>query len=261
VIKLSEKIAVQCETEEDRAKVMSKAYSDGYSWQNGAKKEAAEVLRKESPFLGLPWRKDETCLVNMNKDLALKDGYIIIPAAEYLKEEEFKVGDRVECINGTWLTLGSIYTINGVGCDTKFPYIINNYSIPSHHIKLAPKEVATDEDYFEKHQDEICGSCEEAHGCNGSYPDSLCEGRWCEEMVDEHKDANLNEMEETMNINNNVLEVFENSKDAKKVANRFGDQYGTNDRDTLALRRDKKDLLAIIKAEEDEADNNCKSGK
>ena len=62
--------------------------------------------------------------------------------------------------------------------------------------------------------------------------------------------------EKTMNINDNVLEVFENSKDAKKIAIRFGAQYGITDRDTLALKRDKKELLAIIAAEEKEAEEN-----
>jgi hypothetical protein len=58
--------------------------------------------------------------------------------------------------------------------------------------------------------------------------------------------------ENNMNISDNILTVFEKSEDAKKVANRFGDQYGNTDRDLLALKRDKKDLLAIIKDEEEE---------
>ena len=57
--------------------------------------------------------------------------------------------------------------------------------------------------------------------------------------------------ENNMNISDNILTVFEKSEDAKKVANRFGDQYGNTDRDLLALKRDKKDLLAIIKDEEE----------
>jgi hypothetical protein len=60
--------------------------------------------------------------------------------------------------------------------------------------------------------------------------------------------------ESDMNISDNILIVFEKSEDAKKVANRFGKQYGDTDRDLLALKRDKKDLLAIIKDEEEAAE-------
>jgi hypothetical protein len=62
--------------------------------------------------------------------------------------------------------------------------------------------------------------------------------------------------ENNMDINRNVLEIFkEDAVLAGKIANRFGDQYGTTDRDTIALERDKEDLLAIIKAEEDAEEN------
>ena len=56
-----------------------------------------------------------------------------------------------------------------------------------------------------------------------------------------------------MEISKNILEVFENSKDAAKVAERFRGQYWDSDRDLLALERDKEDLLAIIAKEEAQA--------
>jgi hypothetical protein len=60
--------------------------------------------------------------------------------------------------------------------------------------------------------------------------------------------------EDKMEISNNIFEVFDKT-DMKKVQERFGDQYSPNsDRDLLALKRDKKDLLAIIKKEEEEAE-------
>lgn len=60
--------------------------------------------------------------------------------------------------------------------------------------------------------------------------------------------------ENKMNISDNILTVFEDSATmAGKIANRFGSEYGDTTRDLLALRRDRKDLLAILNAEEDEA--------
>ena len=59
--------------------------------------------------------------------------------------------------------------------------------------------------------------------------------------------------ENKMNISDNILEVFEDSATmAGKIANRFGSEYGDTTRDLFALKRDKKDLLAILKAEEAE---------
>ena len=49
------------------------------------------------------------------------------------------------------------------------------------------------------------------------------------------------------------FKVFEKA-DMKKVQTRFGAQYGDTDRDLLALRRDKTDLLKIIKEEREEAE-------
>lgn len=58
--------------------------------------------------------------------------------------------------------------------------------------------------------------------------------------------------ESNMNISDNILTVFEDSATtAGKIAKRFGSEYGDTTRDLLALKRDKKDLLAIIKAEEE----------
>ena len=58
--------------------------------------------------------------------------------------------------------------------------------------------------------------------------------------------------ENNMNISDNILTVFEDSATtAGKVAKRFGSEYGDTTRDLLALKRDKKDLLAIIKDEEE----------
>ena len=64
---------------------------------------------------------------------------------------------------------------------------------------------------------------------------------------------NIPKGEDKMNISDNVFEVF-NKEDMKKVQERFGAQYGDTDRDLLALKRDKTDLLKIIKKEEEAAD-------
>jgi len=144
-------------------------------------------------------------------------GYTIISAEDYLMEEDnvkFKVGDRVVGID---IEHGSYIPFCGVeGIITSASNIT---SIPLFTVEWDN------------------GKKKEMYGKRFKLATS---------------NQTKTTKEETMNINDNVLEVFENSKDAKKVAQRFGDQYGTTDRDTIALNNDKKKLLAIIEAEEKE---------
>ncbi len=96
----------------------------------------------------------------------------------------------------------------------------------------------------------------EGHDCSGASKSS--HGQW---VPVSHLETTKEE-ESNMNISDNIAEVFESStKTAKKVAARFGDQYGNTDRDLLALKRDKPELLAIIAEEEKEAKAEAKKKK
>lgn len=111
---MGKKIAVHCPTRELWNKVQIKAFSSGKEWSSCGKKTL--------DF----WHDDaeETC-INMysgclerhNRGYYSGKGYTIISAADYLKEgevEEFKVGDRVECIedgNKSTIKNGMIYTV------------------------------------------------------------------------------------------------------------------------------------------------------
>jgi hypothetical protein len=196
-------IAVHCKTEEEWHKVRQK-YGRHHS--------------------DTGWRQyaEQTCVCHAGfhcKQHYEEKGYTIISSEEYLKEgenevSEFKVGDRVECIDignssaQARLEVGKLYTIRSFCKHSDNFYLKETgYNYPPRKFKLAT-----------------------------------------------NKPTIKTTKEETMNINDNVLEVFkEDAVLAGKVAKRFGSQYGTTDRDTIALKRDKKELLAIIKADEEEA--------
>ena len=87
----------------------------------------------------------------------------------------------------------------------------DNY--PPNLFKLATNKPTAEEDelYFDKHKESICEVCIDEHGGNGSFPNLLCNGRWCEEMIDMHRDNNPNEVEEAMKehgLNPDVVAVF-----------------------------------------------------
>ena len=195
---MSEKIAVHCETKEEWIKVQGKAFG----------------RIRTSIFAGAD-------CINPASTWASKrhyqgEGYTIISAQEYLKEDEFKVGGKViflhadgfesNCGNYTGgLKLGDTYMIS---------------KARDGGVKVEGDTWWHDKRHF---------------------------------TVTPNFDQTKTIKEEAMNINDNVLEVFkEDAVMAGKISKRFGSQYGTIDRDTLALKRDKKDLLAIIKKEEAE---------
>ena len=191
---MSEKIAVICPTIEIWDMVRKKLGSnrDRNRWDK----------KKQNTCLEISPCRDEYS----SKSYFMSLEYTIISAAEYLSEGgkdamEFKVGDRVECIekeNYSQLEIGGIYTISYID------------------------------------EDDV--------GIDGAEEDE-----W---PIAWFKLSTQTTKENNMNISDNILEVFENSKDAKKVAARFGSEYGDTTRDLLALKRDKDDLLAIIEAEE-----------
>lgn len=103
---MEEKIAVHCKTEEEWDAVREKV-KPGNPWEYDS----------NLPCIRLPdgsYRNTREHFVD--------DDLTIIPASEYLKEEEFKVGDRVECINidsmkGSTcksLILGKVYSVTSV---------------------------------------------------------------------------------------------------------------------------------------------------
>lgn len=152
------------------------------------------------------------------------DGYTIISAEEYLREVEFKVGDRVEIVKE--------HGDAQIGA--------KGIVISTNHTMYEQKHIGVKFDERINTSSDVAK--EKGYGYY-VYPE-------CLKLIKSNKTKKENN---NMDISDNILEVFENSKDAKKVAVRFKGQYGDTDRDLLALRRDAKDLLAIIKKEEDEA--------
>lgn len=207
--KLGEKIAVHCKTKEEWEGVREKM---GYPVKLCA---WGAVSASEN-------NKDDLCIYIPgagfdHKTHALRNGYTIIPASEYLGE--FQVGDRVECIsideiNGSvWnhASLGEIYTVKRVNNDS---LALDGYGgCPK---KKRFKKISTNQPKTTKKEASIMS-------------------------------------EANVKIGSIFLEVFSNGKQAKKMSDRFGDQYGNNpDRDLIALENDKDKLVKILKDEDAE---------
>ena len=212
---MSEKIAVHCKTMEEWGKVLIKIDKVNTMWKKAFNDYKDSCINPADPA---------TC----DKTYYIREGYTIISAEEYLKEEGFKVGDRVECINALGISALNEGDINIITCLDKQDgesYVGFKGNTSSSANYLSTRFV-------------LVNKREDTNRCTDIINQAL---------------HNITK-EETMTINDNVLEVFkEDAVMAGKVAKRFGTQYGTEDRDALALKRDKKDLLAIIKAEEEEA--------
>lgn len=203
-----ENIAVHCKTEEEWEEMRAYLSRSGHT-------------RREVPYLA-----SNPCynLKGIRQPVKIfeEEGYTIIPASEYLKEEEFKVGDRVQCISSKGEKVVSGRT-----------YIVKHY--PS---KDGPKYV----------------------NIEGPYAESFNLSRF-RKLTNQPKTTKKEES--TMaQIQDNFIEVF--SKDTKlaaRMSERFGAQYSNDDRDLLALRRDKDELVKILDAEEKKAAKEEKAAK
>lgn len=105
---MSEKIAVHCPTQELWDKVQDKALLTK-KWPRGSRGEYSPL----SPCLNLAKKYLDKC----ENSFYERSGYTIISAEEYLNEREFKVGDRVECIDEgdrSSIKNGIIYTISDI---------------------------------------------------------------------------------------------------------------------------------------------------
>lgn len=265
-----ETIAVHCKTEEEFKAVNEKAH-------NGKPTMCWSVAKTY----------EDICIYLAHSNSVDKkihcerDGYTIIPASEYLREEEFKVGDRVVCIKATddkHEAVGELGTIIGchalevsvefdrdIGGHACFGYEFEGkdrhcWNLKRDGVRLAnqPKTTKEEEikldDLTDVQQEELCALCEailetdrsrceaNIHRCNQAFEMYL-------------EEINPNEKEEsTMEIKSNFIEVFnDDAKLAAKMSKRFGDQYSNNtDRDLIALERDKEKLVQILEAEEGE---------
>ena len=228
-----EKIAVRCRNNLEWDKVKEKIGGCFATWQDEVPTGRADCINMD----GLGWSTEGHYS---------KKGYTIISAQEYLNEEEFSVGDLVEILEmqDGRNYVGQTAVINQrsetlplplevrFDCGTTWWYKKNRLKklTTKPKTKTTEETILSDKDYFDKHEEELCA-----------------------EAIGMHKDANPNEEEKTMDINKNVLQVFkEDAELAGKIAKRFGSQYDTTDRDTIALKRDKEQLIAIIKDEEAE---------
>jgi hypothetical protein len=199
VINLEEKIAIHCKSKEEWQAVEDEMFSLGNSWpSNGsARYQASYPYMFVGEYYGL----------QKGTESYLKEkGYKIITAEDYLKEG-FKVGDRVECVEGSkYITEGGIYTV------------IGENELGNIRIKGIPER--------------------------GYFPERF--------KLANNQTKTIKQEEVEMNIGKSFIKVFkEDAELAANMSERFGSQYGETERDLLALKRDKKELLAIVKAEED----------
>jgi hypothetical protein len=215
---MSEKIAVQTFTKKEFLKVIEKIPVG--NWDNNC----SDDINVYDVY------KSDTCidLIDGGYDhIEEFKGYTIITAEEYLKEggeAEFKVGDRVECIaDGDGAKIGMLGTV---------------------------KE-ASDQSCLAI---EFDGYIDTGHTCYNYCKDSM--GRWVKNTYLRKitKQTKTEKENKDMEIGKHFMVIFkEDAELAVKMTKRFGYQYSGDDRDLIALKRDKKDLLAIVKAEEDEA--------
>lgn len=209
---MSEKIAVRCKTEEEWDKVRGK-HDGGSSTPNWTGPNADPDCRKHGACI---YVSGDESGYDARID-AERNGYTIISAQTYLREVKdeviFQAGDRVECIKHE----GSR---SGYDLELRY-YIIDGFGgVNRSHLELKGLSKSKT---FKKERFKLATN----------------------------KPTTTKE-ETTMNISDNFVEVFDSSaKLAKKMAVRFGEQYGDTDRDLIALERDKGKLMAILEAEEE----------
>jgi hypothetical protein len=204
-----EKIAIWCKNKEEWAAVRSKhGFNTVKKFSNGGPNPCWEISPDRGDF--------------SRKDYYVDEGYTIIPASEYLKDGELKVGDRVRVVS---------------------------------------KERFKGSPYFNSDMDELLGSQDERVISSLSRVDDVtrCTLRGCSWVFDIRWLEKVNQPKTTKKgaskmaeIKTNFMEAFpKDTKLAVKMSARFGDQYSNTDRDKLALERDKGDLVKILKDEED----------
>ena len=268
-----EKIAVLIKCESDWDKVFATIPEN---------RRGTFTWSRSYPCMGLHQRDNPNKIGSQTESYYRDAGYTMISAADYLKEgevEEFKVGDRVKCIDesdGSIVQLGKVYAVTkrcGYDNDrigiTGFKNPIDesmNHDWAMNRFKLTYKPKTTkenkttsipDDEYFEKHKDELCESCKDLHNVNNSHPNSLCEGRFCNEMLDTHKHDNPNEEESNnMNINSSIRKVFVEEDKAgfdivEKMQKVFGGEIVEDFTGAMILRNNKPEYIAEIKRLDD----------
>ena len=179
---MKEKIAVHCPTKELWYKVQMKALDAGKSWNSSSRKFLSQdEFVKDASTVTL---KDlpEICI-------AVYDSTMISNTRGKLTSGQHKRGKYTIISAADYLKEGEVEEPQA----------------------RAAVECVKQEDI----QEAICKMCEDEYSCNGSHPDSMCEGRWCDEMLDsyldDHPEIKLNEKESNMKdngIDSNVLAVF-----------------------------------------------------
>jgi hypothetical protein len=156
VLNVNEKIAVHCRTKEEWDRVMAtipKTRHGTFTWCT------------TYPCIGLVNMKNPETIGTQSRKWYSNRGHTIISAAEYLNEggkdvSEFKVGDRVECINSgkiggysapSNLTLGSVYTIKEIiGVFLELNELGDTATPRKERFKLANKTQTTKENKMNK---------------------------------------------------------------------------------------------------------------
>jgi hypothetical protein len=187
-------IAIQCKSEEEWEKVKSKMEASFPVWRDDVFGEPADCISGS----GSGWA---------SQAYYKKDGYTIISAAEYLNEggrdvSEFKVGDRVKCINKhDYGNCGKIFTVSKIGKGSA----------------IALQELGT----------------------------TCCYNPDCFKLIS-------TQTTKENNMNKNISDVFEKTKEALLVEKHLGAQIGTNFIDGLILADKKVEVLAEAKRLEKE---------
>jgi hypothetical protein len=156
VLNVEDKIAVLLNSESEWDKVFAAIPEDRrgtFRWSNSY------------PCMGLYQEKNPNQIGTQTESYYRQKGYKIISAAEYLNEggkdvSEFKVGDRVECINSgkiggysapSNLTLGSVYTIKEIiGVFLELNELGDTATPRKERFKLANKTQTTKENKMNK---------------------------------------------------------------------------------------------------------------
>lgn len=193
-----------------------------------------------------------------------------------MKDGKFEVGDRIKCVNkedSQFLEIGRIYTVSSMAGGriqvAEGDYPGNKWelswfklvkskggTVKFREFKVGDKVVRVpgweyiNQDGGEGNIGKVVRDANERGWYGVSWPNGGSYD-YQSRSIQSANNQTIKE-ERTMEISDNILEVFPDSQDAKKVAKRFGEQFGDNDRDRLDLINHKDALLKIIKDEEAE---------
>jgi hypothetical protein len=143
---------------------------------------------------------------------------------------------------GNCLAVGDIYLY----WDSKESYQHENYKIISaqEYLNEGGKDVSEEID-----QEKLCEFCRDHYDMSESWH---CEGMKCEDATERYLEDNPHIKLKENNMNKNISDVFDKTKEALLVEKHLGAQIGNNFIDGLILLDKKAEVLAEAKRLEKE---------